>query len=428
MTLPAPLALARSRDAADPLAAFRSAFARPTAADGSPAIYLCGHSLGPMPLAARDRVVEELDDWARLAVTGHHAARRPWIHYAERAGGGFARLAGAQPADVVAMNSLTTNLHLLLASFYRPAAVRTRVLIEAGAFSSDRHAIAAQIAWHGLDPDQELLEIASREPGGVLGEDDVEAAILAAGDRLALVLWPGVQYLTGQAFDCARIARAAHAVGALCGFDHAHAIGNLPLALELDDADFAVWCSYKYLNAGPGAIGGAFVHPRHSVGGGTFRLAGWWGHDPASRFAMRPGFVPAAGAAGWAVSNPPILSAAPLLASLSIFDAAGITALRRKSVELTAFLEALLAPHVGRALEQTTPSAPSRRGCQLSLRLRGGRVASHAVLARLEAEGMVLDFREPDVLRVALAPLYNGFEDAWRFADALGRALREIGE
>lgn len=428
MSQPAPLALARTRDAADPLAAFRSAFLRPATADGSPAIYLCGHSLGPMPRAARERVAEELDDWGRLAVNGHHDARRPWIDYAERAGAGLARLTGAQPTDVVAMNSLTVNLHLLMASFYRPSAVRTRVLIEAGAFSSDRHAVAAQIAWHGLDPDQELLEIAAHEPGGALTEEEVEAAILSAGDRLALVLWPGVQYLTGQAFDCGRVARAAHAVGALCGFDHAHAIGNLPLDLERDDADFAVWCSYKYLNAGPGAIGGAFVHPRHSLGAGAFRLAGWWGHDPASRFAMRPGFVPAPGAAGWAVSNPPILSAAPLLASLSMFDAAGITALRRKSVELTAFLEALLAPHAGRALEQATPSAPSRRGCQLSLRLRGGRAAAHAVLARLQAEGIVLDFREPDVLRVALAPLHNSFEDAWRFADALGRALHDIGE
>jgi kynureninase len=422
-----PLALARARDAADPLAAFRGAFSLPATADGAPALYLCGHSLGPMPLAARERVTEELEDWARLAVAGHHVSRRPWIDYADRACGGLARLAGAQPADVVAMNSLTANLHLLMASFYRPSAVRTRVLIESGAFSSDRHAVASQIAWHGLDPEQELVEVEPREPGAVLGEDDVEAAILAAGDRLALVLWPGVQYLSGQAFDCARIARAAHAVGALCGFDHAHAIGNLPLSLERDGADFAVWCSYKYLNAGPGAIGGAFVHPRHSTGSGALRLAGWWGHEPSSRFAMRPGFVPAPGAAGWAVSNPPILSTAPLLASLSTFDAAGIVALRRKSVELAAFLEALLAPQVGRGLEQATPAEPSRRGCQLSLRLRGGRAAAHAVMARLEEEGVVLDFREPDVLRVALVPLYNGFEDAWRFADALGRALRGLG-
>jgi kynureninase len=389
-----PLALARARDAADPLAAFRGAFSLPATADGAPALYLCGHSLGPMPLAARERVTEELEDWARLAVAGHHVSRRPWIDYADRACGGLARLAGAQPADVVAMNSLTANLHLLMASFYRPSAVRTRVLIESGAFSSDRHAVASQIAWHGLDPEQELVEVEPREPGAVLGEDDVEAAILAAGDRLALVLWPGVQYLSGQAFDC---------------------------------ADFAVWCSYKYLNAGPGAIGGAFVHPRHSTGSGALRLAGWWGHEPSSRFAMRPGFVPAPGAAGWAVSNPPILSTAPLLASLSTFDAAGIVALRRKSVELAAFLEALLAPQVGRGLEQATPAEPSRRGCQLSLRLRGGRAAAHAVMARLEEEGVVLDFREPDVLRVALVPLYNGFEDAWRFADALGRALRGLG-
>lgn len=427
MTQPLPLALARARDAADPLAGFRGAFEQPVRADGSPALYLCGHSLGLMPRAARERVAEELEDWGRLAVTGHHAARRPWIDYAERASSGLARLAGAQATDVVAMNSLTVNLHLLLASFYRPSAARSRVLIEAGAFSSDRHAVAAQIAWHGLDPGQELLEVAPREPGAAIDESDVEAAILAAGDRLALVLWPGVQYLSGQAFDCARIARAAHAVGALCGFDHAHAIGNLPLALHRDDADFATWCSYKYLNAGPGAIGGAFVHPRHSAGGGLPRLAGWWGHEAGSRFAMRPGFVPAAGAAGWAVSNPPILSTAPLLAALSAFDAAGMPALRRKSVELAAFLDALLSPHAGRGLQQITPAEPARRGCQLSLRVRGGRAAARAVLERLESEGVVLDFREPDVLRVALVPLYNGFEDAWRFADALGRALREEG-
>ena len=422
----ASLALARTRDAADPLAGFRSGFELPVAADGSPALYLCGHSLGPMPRSARERVVEELDDWGSLAVTGHHAARRPWIDYAERAAGGLARLAGAPAADVVAMNSLTVNLHLLMASFYRPSAARSRVLIEAGAFASDRHAVAAQIGWHGLDPDQQLLEVAPREPGGPIDEADVEAAILASGDRLALVLWPGVQYLSGQAFDCARIARAAHAVGALCGFDHAHAIGNLPLALQRDDADFAAWCSYKYLNAGPGAVGGAFVHPRHSAARGLPRLAGWWGHEPASRFAMQPGFVPAPGAAGWAVSNPPILSTAPLLAALSAFDAAGMPALRHKSVELTAFLEALLAPHAGRGLQWITPAAPSRRGCQLSLRVRGGRQAARAVLERLQAEGVVLDFREPDVLRVALAPLYNGYEDAWRFADALGRALRDV--
>lgn len=420
MTLPMPLALARARDAADPLAAFRGAFSLPATADGAPALYLCGHSLGPMPLAARERVTEELEDWARLAVAGHHVSRRPWIDYADRACGGLARLAGAQPADVVAMNSLTANLHLLMASFYRPSAVRTRVLIESGAFSSDRHAVASQIAWHGLDPEQELVEVEPREPGAVLGEDDVEAAILAAGDRLALVLWPGVQYLSGQAFDCARIARAAHAVGALCGFDHAHAIGNLPLSLERDGADFAVWCSYKYLNAGPGAVAGCFVHERHAHTPRP-RFAGWWGHDAATRFRMGPDFDPTPGAEGWQLSNPPILALAPLRASLDQFHRAGMARLRAKSIALTGWLDDAIRRRLDRVLDILTPSDPERRGCQLSLRVRGGRDDGRALFAHLESAGIVADWREPDVIRVAPVPLYNRYMDCARLVDDVAR-------
>jgi kynureninase len=423
MKLRGPRQLARERDAVDPLRHYRSRFAQPLARDGREAVYLCGHSLGLMPLAARELVLEELEDWARLGVLGHHESRRPWIDYADAAREGLALLAGAQPVDVVAMNSLTANLHLMMASFYRPTGKRTRVLIEAGAFSSDRHAVASQIEWHGLDPARELVELRPRDAGGTLAAEDIEAAIRDCGEHLALVLWPGVQYLTGQAFDCGRIVRAAHAVGALCGFDHAHAIGNIPLELEADGADFAVWCSYKYLNAGPGAVGGAFVHPRHSAQEGLPRLAGWWGHDPASRFAMQPGFVPAPGAAGWAVSNPPILSTAPLLAALEIFRSAGPQALRRKSVELTAYAEALLAALGGQDIEQVTPTQLTGRGCQLSLRFRGGRERARAVLARLEQDAFLLDFREPDILRIAPVPLYNGFEDVSCFVDGLRTAL-----
>ncbi|MCC6170965.1 MAG: kynureninase [Gammaproteobacteria bacterium] len=421
------LELARARDAADPLHAFRDRFCLPAGADGQPLTYLCGHSLGLAPRRAREYVAQELDDWARLGVVGHHAAARPWMAYADHAQGGLAALTGAQPADVVAMNSLTANLHLMLAAFYRPLGSRTRILIEAGAFSSDRHAVASQIAWHGLDPAAQLVELEPDARSGVFDEAAIETAIADQGERLALVLWPGVQYRTGQAFDAARLARAAHAVGALAGFDHAHAIGNLPLALAADDADFAVWCSYKYLNAGPGATGGCFVHPRHTRAEGARGLEGWWGHEAATRFRMAPQFVREHGAAGFALSNPPILSTAPLLASLEIFGAAGILALRRKSVELTAFLEALIRDRAGSRLHVLTPPDPARRGAQLSLQFAGGGAHARAVFERLAAAGLVCDLREPDVMRIAPVPLYNGYEDAWQFAAQLDAALRHAG-
>jgi len=423
----ASLARARERDAADPLRGYRDRFCLPAAGDGTPLTYLCGHSLGLAPRAARDGVQQELDDWARLGVLGHHVARRPWVDYADHAQAGLAALTGAAPADVVAMNSLTVNLHLMMAAFYRPLGRRTRILIEAGAFSSDRHAVASQIAWHGLDPATELVELQPDSPGGVFDDAQIDAAIAREGERLALVLWPGVQFRTGQAFDAARIARAAHAAGALVGFDHAHAIGNLPLALQADDADFAVWCSYKYLNAGPGAIGGCFVHPRHTREAGVGGLAGWWGHEAATRFRMEPAFVREHGAAGFALSNPPIFSTAPLLASLEVFGAAGIVPLRRKSVELSACLEALVGQIAGRQLRVLTPAAPQRRGAQLSLQFAGGGEQARAVFAQFGAAGIVCDLREPDVMRIAPVPLYNGFEDAWRFASALGVALERAG-
>ena len=322
------------------------------------------------------------------------------------------------------MNSLTTNLHLMLAAFYRPGGVRTRILIESGAFSSDRHAVASQLAWHGLDPSANLVELEPDPASGGFEDAAIEAAIAREGERLALVLWPGVQYRSGQAFDAARITRAAHAVGAIAGFDHAHAIGNLPLSLAADGADFAVWCSYKYLNSGPGAVGGCFVHPRHTRARG---LEGWWGHEARTRFRMAPGFVREAGAAGFALSNPPIFSTAPLLASLELFDAAGLAALRRKSVELTAFLEAMVGEAVQGGLRVLTPPGPGRRGAQLSLQFAGGGAHARAVFDQLAADGIVCDLREPDVMRIAPVPLYNGFEDAWHFASRLGAAMRRAG-
>ncbi len=411
------------RDATDPLREFASRFALPRAAGGRACTYLCGHSLGPMPVAARATVEEELEDWARLGVLGHEGARRPWLHYHEQLRTGLEYLAGARPGEVVAMNSLTVNLHLMLASFYRPAGRRTKILIEAGAFPSDRHAVASQIAWHGLDPLHELIELGPRSGEDLLREADLEQELARRGDEIATVLWPGVQYRTGQAFDVAAIARAARAAGCVAGFDLAHAIGNIPLALHRAEADFAVWCSYKYLNGGPGAVGGCFVHERHGAGERLPRLAGWWGHDPVTRFDMRPEFRAAPGADGWQVSNPPILASAPLIASLEIFRAAGLERLREKSLALTQFLGELLRPL---PVTIVTPADPRSRGCQLSIRIPGGASAgarSRRILESLGRDGVICDLRPPDLLRVAPVPLYNGFEDVFRFAERLGQAL-----
>ena len=423
---------ARARDAADPLRAFRERFALPRTVDGGPATYLCGHSLGLMPLAARDRVLEELEDWANLGVEGHEHARRPWIPYHENLTAGLALIAGARPDEVIAMNSLTANLHLMLASFYRPQGRRRAILMEAGAFSSDRHAVASQIAWRGLDPEGALLELAPPPGEDTLPEEAIEALLAARGEEIALVLWPGVQFRTGQAFDVARIVRAAHAHGCIAGIDLAHSVGNVPLAMHAADADFAVWCSYKYLNAGPGAIGGCFVHQRHvdaqprTRHSGALpgaRLAGWWGHEEPTRFLMAPQFQAAAGAAAWQLSNPSILAAAPLLASLAIFSAAGMAALRAKSVALTGFLEAQLAP-LAADVELITPRDPARRGCQLSLRIKGGTGRGREVFSALGKRGIIVDWRAPDTIRVAPVPLYNGFEDALAFTAALAQVLQ----
>lgn len=406
-------------DARDPLRALRERFALPRASDGRPLTYLCGHSLGPEPLGVRARIEEVLEDWSALAVLGHERARSPWVSFHEPLRAGLASLAGAQPQEVVAMNSLTVNLHLLLASFYRPAGRRTRIVIESGAFPSDRYAVVSQILWHGLDPRRELIELAAG-PDGLHEQAALERLLEEQREEIALLLWPGVQYLTGQSFALAAIAGAAHRAGALVGFDLAHAIGNVPLALHDSTADFAVWCSYKYLNAGPGAIGGAFVHRAHHGRTDLPRLAGWWGNDPATRFQMRPELAPAAGADAWQVSNPPILAAAPLLASLELFAQAGIKPLREKSLALTGFLERRLAQLPVRVI---TPRDPLARGCQLSLRIPGTSAQGRAVFQHLSAAGVVCDWREPDIIRAAPAPLYNSFQDVERFAQALTRAL-----
>jgi kynureninase len=419
------LAAAHALDRADGLGHLREKFALPRAAGGTELIYLCGHSLGLAPLEARARVMEEIEDWERLAVHGHEQGRRAWIGYAERLAPLLAPLAGALPDEVVAMNSLSVNLHLLLASFYRPSPARHRILIEAGAFPSDRHVLSSQLQWHGYDPATSLVELAPRPGEELLRAEDIEACIDTEGTALALVLWPGVQYRTGQAFALEPVTRAAHRVGARVGFDLAHSIGNVPLALHDCGADFAVWCSYKYLNGGPGAIGGAFVHERHAFEASLPRLAGWWGSEPSSRFRMSGEFELTAGAAGWQISNPPVLSAAPLLASLALFAAAGIAPLREKSRRLTDFLHAALLQRCGSGIGIISPGQSAERGAQLSIRVNGGSLRARRVHAALGSRGVVSDWREPDTIRLAPVPLYNRYADAWHAAEHLAAALRE---
>ncbi|MFT3762205.1 MAG: kynureninase [Pseudoxanthomonas sp.] len=402
-------------DAADPLRALRNEFLIPKngAAEQT---YFCGNSLGLQPRGVRARVQEVLDKWAQEAVEGHFRGQTQWMTYHEQAREPLARIVGALPSEVVAMNSLSVNLHLMMASFYRPTRERPAILIEAGAFPSDRHAVESQIRFHGFDPAADLIEVQPGEDGNIPMQA-IEDAIAAHGSRLALVLWPGIQYRTGQAFDLAAIARLGHAQGAKVGFDLAHAAGNLPLRLHDDDADFAVWCHYKYLNAGPGAVAGCFVHERHARSD-LPRLAGWWGHEKETRFLMQPQFVPTPGADGWQLSNPPILALAPLLASLDLFDkAGGMAALRTKSEKLTGFLEALIRARLGDTLHIVTPADPAQRGCQLSLRVAGGRERGRELFDYLVAIGIVGDWREPDVIRISPTPLYNRYMDVYRFVE-----------
>lgn len=415
---------AEQQDARDLLAPLRAEFFIPQRPDGSDSIYLCGHSLGLQPRGLARIFQEELEHWAKLGVEGHFASSRPWLPYHEPLAASLARLAGATPLEVVAMNSLTVNLHCMLASFYRPRPGRDAIVIEKRAFSSDQYAVASQIRHHGFDPQTALLELGPRAGEDALRTEDICSLLEREGQRIATVMLPGVQYLTGQRFDLEAITRCAHRQGCAVGFDLAHAIGNVPLRLHDWDVDFAVWCSYKYLNAGPGAIGGCFVHERHAHSFDLPRLAGWWGHDKDSRFQMPATFQPIAGAEGWQVSNPPIFAAAPLLASLPLFDAAGIEALRAKSLQLTAYLQALLQARLSNALTIITPGDPEARGCQLSLRLHRSPAQARAVFHSLEQQGAIGDWREPDIIRVAPVPLYNSFLDVWQFVSRLERALR----
>ncbi len=420
------LEAARALDAADPAQARRAEFHFPRRPEGDEVTYLCGNSLGLQPKRAADDVAAFLGQWRDLGVLGYHDAEADWLNLHERLAPVAAALVGARPLEAVVMNSLTLNLHLLMASFYRPTRERHVILVEQGAFPSDRYAVASQAAWHGFDPKTTVVHVAPRPGETLLRHEDIAAEIARLGGRLALALLPGVQYLTGQRLDMARLAAAAHAVGAVAGFDLAHAVGNLPLALHDWNVDFAAWCSYKYLNGGPGATAGAFVHERH-FDAPVPRLAGWWGNDLDTRFEMAEEFRPYRGAAGWQVSNHPLIGMVPLQASFELYGSAGMPALRARSIRLTGWLERLLDARLGERIEILTPRDPEQRGAQLSVRLSGTRGGGRALFDRLLAAGLTCDWREPDVIRLAPAPLYNSHEDCWRAVAIIERALGGTG-
>ncbi|MFL6513564.1 MAG: kynureninase [Chthoniobacterales bacterium] len=406
-------------DQQDELRRFRAQFHIPAGSNGEPQIYFAGNSLGLMPKSARSMVEQELDDWARLGVDAHLKAKTPWYSYHETLREPMAKLVGAQPNEVICMNSLTVNLHLMMATFYQPTQSRSKILMEDPAFPSDTYAVKTQIRNRGFDPTSNLVLAGGRPGERTVRTEDIVGLIDRHHGDLALVLIGAVNFFTGQLFDIEVITSAARKHGITIGIDLAHAVGNVPLKLHDWDVDFAVWCSYKYLNAGPGAVAGAFVHERHASNTDLPRLAGWFGNDPNTRFRLHlePEFVPVPTADGWQISNPPIFSMAPLRASLALFDeAGGIEALRTKSIRLTGYLQFLLGQAGSKRFTVITPEPTEARGCQLS-------ILAHEhpkeLFGKLEAAGVKCDFREPNVIRAAPTPLYNTFHDVWRFANIL---------
>ncbi|MFC0006806.1 kynureninase [Micromonospora siamensis] len=414
---------AHRRDAEDP--GHRHLFHVPPAEGGCyPEVaYLAGNSLGLPPRATRDELLADLDAWRRLGVEGHLEAERPWLPYHELLTGPAARLVGALPTETVVMNSLTVNLHLLMVSFYRPAGRRTRIVIEDSAFPSDSYAVRSQARFHGLDPDDTVLRLKPRAGEDTLRTSDVVDLLATEGDTVALVLLGGVNYLTGELLDIPAITAAGRAAGAVVGWDLAHAVGNVPLALHDWDVDFAAWCSYKYLNSGPGALAGVFVHERHLGRADLTRFEGWWSTEAATRFEMTPTSRPPATVEAWQISNPPIFAMGPVRTSLELFDTVGMAALRERSLRLTGWLESLLDEVTAdRPLTVVTPRDPARRGCQLSVRVGSGNAGELTKRLRHE-HGVIADAREPDIVRFAPVPLYSTYHDCWRVADALAATV-----
>jgi kynureninase len=418
---------AKNLDEKDSLKHFRNQFYIPKQSNSKDVIYLTGNSLGLQPKITRNYIEQELKDWETFGVEGHFHAKNPWMPYHEFVTENLAEIVGAKPVEVVAMNSLTVNLHLLMVSFYCPNGKRNKIVIEKGAFPSDQYAVESQIAFHARQKakgkslnENLLIELTPRENENILRTEDIVETIRENGEEIALILLGGVNYYTGQAFDFEAITRVGHEIGAIVGFDLAHAAGNLFLSLHDWNVDFAAWCSYKYLNAGPGGIAGIFVHEKHTKNVDLPRFAGWWGHDKDTRFLMKPEFIPIQTAEGWQLSNPPIFQLASLRASLEIFHEAGIKNLREKSIKLTNYLEFLLKEIETVRIEIITPNSSKERGCQLSIRVKN---ADKSLFQAISERGVIADWREPDVIRVAPVPLYNSFADCWNFVEILKESL-----
>ena len=401
-------------DEEDGLKNIRHKFAHPKQA-GKEVIYLNGNSLGLAPLDAEKDMINELQDWQNLGVEGHFKKNDPWYSYQKQFAKPLANIVGAYEDEVVVMNSLTVNLHLLLSTFYRPEGSKTKILIEEPLFSSDTYAVKSQIRIHNLDQNENLIIVKPKD-GISLKTSDIEAALEANKNEVAVVLLSGVNFLTGQLIDIPSISKITHKYGAYLGIDLAHAIGNVPLALHKDEVDFAAWCSYKYLNSGPGALAGIYIHRKHAKNTNLPRLAGWWGNDPKNRFMLHleKDFHPAPSADGWQISNPPIFAMVPMKSSLKIYEEVGMKAFREKSLKLTGYMEFLIKSKLGKNIKIITPSNPQERGCQLSLVVNGGTKEFHQYLSK---NGIIADFRKPNVIRVAPVPLYNSFHEVWRFVD-----------
>ena len=419
-TFEASAAFAQTMDANDPLQQYRAQFHMPVQKNGEEHVYLCGNSLGLQAKTVRAYLEEELKDWERYGVEGHFHAKHPWMPYHEFLTDAMAKVVGAKPIEVVVMNTLSVNLHLMMVSFYRPTSTRFKIVMESDAFPSDRYAIESQIKFHGYDPADALVELKPRTGEELIRHEDIETLIAEQGDEIALILLGGVNYYTGQVFDFKEIARLGHAKGCLVGFDLAHGAGNLNLQLHDSNIDFAVWCTYKYLNSGPGSLGGCFVHERHANDKTLPRFAGWWGHNKETRFNMRFDFDPIPGAEGWQLSNPPILALAAMRASLDIFDEVGMEKLNQKTVLLTGYLEFLLDNIQNESIRIITPRDKKQRGCQLSIQVKN---ADKTLFDQITNDGVIADWREPDVIRVAPIPLYNSFMDVYKFVEILKNNL-----
>lgn len=417
-------AFAMDMDAKDPLRDMRQEYIFPQH-EGRDVLYFCGNSLGLQPKGAEASLKMELEDWAKYGVEGHFNARRPWYAYHEFFSESLARIVGAKPEEVVAMNGLTTNIHIMLATFFRPHGVHRKILCEAKAFPSDQYALATQAELHGLDPKEVIVEVAPRNGEHLIRHEDILAKITELGDELALVMLGGVNYYSGQVFDMQGITAAAHRVGAMVCFDLAHAVGNIELQLHDWQVDVAMWCSYKYLNSGPGAVAGVFVHEKHAQNTTLPRFGGWWGHDKQERFKMEPDFRPMPTAEGWQLSNAPVFSMAVHRAALDLFDRTNMKELRAKSELLTGYFEYVVEQvserNEGKDFEIITPREKQWRGGQVSILAHG---TGRALYEKLMAQGVVVDFREPNVIRCAAVPMYNSFLDVFHFGEALENALK----